>query len=70
MATTNNEATPRDIENIKKALVGANILRGENPTAEEEAKLNAELARHGIDAVKLGVKLYCSRAHFCVLIKK
>ena len=63
------EVTSNDIENIKKALVQAGILTTTTPTAEEEAKLQAALARHGVDTNVSANKLICNKAHYCIVVK-
>jgi hypothetical protein len=63
-----HEATDADLENIKKAMVGAGILKAVTLSKADEAKLTEELARQGIDTRQRHVRLICSKAHWCLVI--
>jgi len=62
--------TDADLENIKKAMVGAGILKATTLSQEEEAKLTKALAQQGIDVERRNGKLVCSWAHWCLVIPK
>jgi hypothetical protein len=61
-----------DLENIKKAIVAAGILKATSLDKEDEARVTKALAQHGVDVDPLtrNWKLICSRAHWCVVISK
>jgi hypothetical protein len=63
-------ATATDITNIKRALVGAGILKAIALSQADEAKVTEALARQGIDAKKRNVKVICSWSHWCLVIPK
>jgi hypothetical protein len=63
-----HEPTSHDIDNIKKALVSAGILKAATPSKDEEAKFNAELARLGVDANKPKPHLWCNN-NYCVVVR-
>ena len=67
-----NKPTEADLENIKKALVAAGVLKATALSHEEEARITQELARHGIDVdlERRNWKLFCSLAHWCIVIPK
>jgi hypothetical protein len=63
-----HEPTSQDIDNIKKALVGAGVLKAATPSKDEEAKVHAELARHGVDSALLGLHLWCNH-NYCIIVR-
>ena len=65
-----HQPTDADIENIKRAIVGAGILKAVTLSKADEAKLTEELARHGLDAQQRNYRLICSRAHWCLVIAR
>ena len=66
---TPKEPTSQDIDNIKKALVGANILKAAALSKDEEAKVHAELARHGVDTAALRPHIICNH-NYCVIVRE
>jgi hypothetical protein len=66
---TQREPTPQDIDNMKKALVGASILKAATLSKEEEAKVHAELARHGVDSAALMSKIICN-GNYCIIVRE
>jgi hypothetical protein len=62
--------TEADVENIKKAMVSAGILKATSLSHEEEARLTKALAQHGIDLAQRNWRLICSRSHWCLVIPK
>ena len=64
--------TETDLENIKKAIVAAGILKAPSLSQEEEAKITRALAQHGVDVdvERRNWKLICSLAHWCIVIPK
>lgn len=63
------EATSKDINNVKKALVSAGVTKATTLSKTQAAKINAELARQGVDTAALRVKLICSRRNYCIIIR-
>jgi hypothetical protein len=68
------EHTPSDsdLENIKKAIVSAGILKAASLSKDDEARIAKALAQHGVDVdvESRNWKLICSRAHWCIVIAK
>lgn len=62
------EATSKDINNMKKALVSAGITKATTLSKAQTAKINAELARQGVDAAALRAKLICNR-NYCLIVR-
>jgi len=60
-----------DIENIKKALVGAGFLKSTTLDKADEARLRDELSKHGIDALRLpfGIRIICHSGHYCIIVR-
>jgi hypothetical protein len=65
-----HKPTDADLENIKKAMVAAGILKATTLSHEEEARITKSLAQHGIDVEQRNWKLVCSWAHWCIVIPK
>jgi len=67
-----HKPTEADLENIKKAMVAAGVLKATSLTKEQEAHITKELARHGIDVdlERRNWKLVCSLSHWCIVIPK
>jgi hypothetical protein len=63
-----HEPTSHDLDNIKKALVSANVLKAASLSKEEEAKVHAELARHGVDTTALRPHLWCN-PNYCIIVR-
>ncbi len=61
------EAT--DIEKIKAALVSAGVIKSTTLSAADEAKIQEELARHHIDALRLPFRIICHSSHYCIIVK-
>lgn len=61
-----------DLENIKKAIVAAGILKATSLSKDDEARITKALAQHGVDVdvASRNWKLICSRAHWCIVIAK
>jgi hypothetical protein len=66
---TPHKPTPHDIDNIKKALVSANVLKAATLSKDDEAKVHAELARHGVDAAALRPHLWCND-NYCIIVRQ
>jgi hypothetical protein len=66
-----DKLTTEDVENIKKALVGAGILKSTSLDKAEEARLQAELSKHGIEALKwpFSWKIICHSNHYCIVVR-
>jgi hypothetical protein len=64
--------TGSDLENIKRAIVSAGILKATSLSKEDEARITKALAQHGVDVdvETRNWKLICSRAHWCIVISK
>jgi hypothetical protein len=62
------QPTAQDIEKMKKALVGAGILKATELSKEDEAKLHAEFAKHGVDAHQNPLMLICHSNHWCLVV--
>lgn len=59
-------ATSHDIENVKKALHSAGVLKA--TTKEEEANIHAELSRQGIDSALIDLHIWCNH-NYCIIVK-
>lgn len=62
------EATSKDIANMKKALVSAGVTKATTLSKAQAAKINAELARQGVDTAALRSHLICNR-NYCIVVR-
>jgi len=62
------EPTSHDIDNMKKALVSAGVMKTAALSKDEEAKVHAELARHGVDMALLRPHIVCNQ-NYCVIVR-
>ena len=63
-----NQPNAQHIENIKKALVSAGLLTSTSLSDADKAKLNEELAKHGVDAQQTPLMLVCHSSHWCLVV--
>jgi hypothetical protein len=59
-------ATSNDIENVKKALATAGVLKA--TSKEEEARIHAELSRNGVDTALIDLHIWCNH-NYCIIVK-